>query len=174
MCGVVDLQGKFHPIAFMIANQETVYEFTQLFNALSKLADELGHEFAPEYVMMDAADSSYNATMNCFPDAKVLMCYFHVMKNVKANCEKPLSAERYEELLEDIRKIHMSKYTTDYDKQLLTFKDKWNMPATKDVYRYMCTWFSGGFCRWQIYHNPPGWASINSNIESFNATIKWG
>jgi len=26
--------------------------------------------------------------------------------------------------------------------------------------------------RWQIYHSPPGYANINSNIESFNRQIK--
>jgi hypothetical protein len=31
---------------------------------------------------------------------------------------------------------------------------------------------TGNFSRWQIYHNPPGYASTNSIIESFNATIK--
>jgi hypothetical protein len=26
--------------------------------------------------------------------------------------------------------------------------------------------------KWQMFHNPPGWSNTNSNIESFNATIK--
>jgi hypothetical protein len=26
--------------------------------------------------------------------------------------------------------------------------------------------------KWQMFHNPPGWSNTNSNIGSFNATIK--
>jgi hypothetical protein len=26
--------------------------------------------------------------------------------------------------------------------------------------------------RWQMFHNLPGWSNTNSNIKSFNATIK--
>ena len=26
--------------------------------------------------------------------------------------------------------------------------------------------------KWQMFHNPPGWSNTNSNIESFNVTIK--
>ena len=52
------------------------------------------------------------------------------------------------------------------------FKEKWNRKATKAEYNYMATWFSGRWCNWQIFHNPPGYPNTNYNIESFNATIK--
>jgi len=52
------------------------------------------------------------------------------------------------------------------------FKKKWNKKKYKKVYDYCTSWFSGKFSKWQIWHNPPGWANTNSNIESFNATIK--
>jgi hypothetical protein len=38
---------------------------------------------------------------------------------------------------------------------------------------YMKTqWFEGKFCKWQIFRTPPGFATTNSNIESFNSVIK--
>ena len=37
---------------------------------------------------------------------------------------------------------------------------------------YVQTWLTGDFCRWQIFRNKPGYANTNSNLESFNATIK--
>ena len=80
---------------------------------------------------------------------------------MKKNCQKPLSDEKYEELLVNVKTIHMSKSTTDYETQLGLFKAKWNKEATKVVYTYMKTWFSGRFSNWQIFHNPPGWANTN-------------
>ena len=44
--------------------------------------------------------------------------------------------------------------------------------ATNLIIQYCSTWMSGKWSKWQIYHNPPGWSNTNSNIESFNATIK--
>jgi len=156
----------------MIANQETEVEFTAFFKGLVKLADRIGYEFDTEFIMMDSYDTSYNAAKTVFPSAKVLMCWFYVMKNVKKNCQRPLSDEKYEELLIDVKRIHMSKSASDYEAQLVLFKEKWNTKATKGVYTYMSTWFTGRFSKWQIFHTPPGWANTNSNIESFNATIK--
>ena len=34
---------------------------------------------------MDSSDSSYNTVQKCFPNAKVLMCFFHVKFNCKKN-----------------------------------------------------------------------------------------
>ena len=33
-------------------------------------------------------------------------------------------------------------------------------------------WFNGEFTNWQVYHNPPGFANTNSNIESVNNDFK--
>ncbi len=40
--------------------------------------------------------------------------------------------------------------------------------------RYSHTWviIDSEFNKWQIFHNDPGYANTNSNIESFNATFK--
>ena len=44
-----------------------------------ELAEKLDIEFQPQYIMQDACDASYNASINIFPDCVVLMCYFHVV-----------------------------------------------------------------------------------------------
>ncbi len=127
----------------MISNQETELEFTDFFNGLIKLAEDLGFEMDPEYIMMDAFDASYNAATEVFPQAKVLMCYFHLMKNVRKNCEKPLDPVKYEDLLEDIRIPHMTKSAKEYESNLSFFKEKWDKKKTKVVYDYMVKWFNG-------------------------------
>jgi hypothetical protein len=42
-----------------------------------------------------------------------------------------------------------------------------------ELLSYMKTqWFEGKFCKWQIFRTLPGFATTNSNIESFNSVIK--
>jgi hypothetical protein len=149
VCGVVDRRGKFLDIA-----------------------NKMDIEFDHEYIMMDACDATCNAAKKAFPYSTILMCYFNVMKNIKANCQKALDDDIYEELLADFRYIHMRISVIEYDGALEKFKKKWNKKKYKKLYDYCTSWFSGKFSKWQIWHNPPGWANTNSNFESFNATIK--
>ncbi len=43
----------------------------------------------------------------------------------------------YEELMVDVRTIHLSKSVSDYKEQQGLFKTKWDNKVTKDVYTYM-------------------------------------
>jgi len=172
VCGVVDKRGCFHPIAFMISNQETEDSFLKFFEGIAETADRMGIEFDPDFIMMDSCDASYGAAKAAFPHTTVLMCFFHVMENIKQNCRKLLDEASYADLLNDIRYIHMRKSYKEFEEVCVQFKNKWNKKKTKAVYEYVSTWLTGNYSKWQIYHNPPGFASTNSNIESFNATIK--
>ena len=51
------------------------------------------------------------------------------------------------------------------------FKNKY-AKNHKEAYNYCASWFTGDWSNWQIYHNKPGQANTNSNIESFNNVIK--
>lgn len=170
---MVDLRGTFHLIAFMISNQEKEIDFIEFFLGLINLAKEMDMDFDPLYIMMDASDACFNAIKNILPEAKVLMCFFHVMKNIKANCEKPLTKDQYQKLKFDIGQIHYSVSKDDYFCKLKKFEVCCDQKGTSEVFKYMSKqWFYGNFSNWQIFNNPPGWANTNSNIESFNATIK--
>jgi hypothetical protein len=63
-------------------------------------------EFDHEYIMMDPCGANNNAVKKGFPYSTILMRYFHGMKNIKANCQKELDDDLYEELLADFRYIH--------------------------------------------------------------------
>ena len=58
------------------------------------------------------------------------MCYFHVMKNIKKKCQKPLSNAQYNALLEDIRFLHHRKSKVEYEQSMIAFKKKWDSKAT--------------------------------------------
>jgi len=65
-----------------------------------------------------------------------------VLVSCHKECEKELSKNRlsnvmYEELMVDVRTIHLSKSVSDYKEQQGLFKTKWDNKVTKDVYTYM-------------------------------------
>ena len=115
----------------------------------------MGIEFDPAYVMIDASDANYNAIRSVLPEATILMCWFHVMKNVKQNCSKSLSIDKYETLKADPSKMHYSISEIKFKESILKFEDDWNKKGTINVYKYISTWLSGKFGKWQIFYNPP-------------------
>ena len=64
---------------------ESEYDFDHLYFGLKELACVLGLHFDPEYIMQDAALASANSANKYFPNTLFLMCYFHVMQNVRFN-----------------------------------------------------------------------------------------
>ena len=76
----------------MISNQDTVFELKEFFISIIELAERLGIEFDPYFIMINSSDETYNSVIEV-PNVTKLMCYFHVMKNVKKNFQKPLSIE---------------------------------------------------------------------------------
>jgi transposase-like protein len=101
------------------------------------------------------------------------MCYFHVKKNVKDHVrdDNLLPKEKRDQLLKDLTTIHFSHNAQDYLDNLDEFKKKY-YKHHRACYDYCATWFTGVWCNWQIFHNKPGQANTNSNIESFNNVIK--
>ena len=79
---VTDMHGQLHPIAFMLTSYETEYDFDQFYSGLIDLAEMLNLSFDPTYIMQDATAASYNSAKKYFPNAIILMCFFHVMQNV--------------------------------------------------------------------------------------------
>jgi len=120
--------------------------------------------------MQDACDASYNAVKSMFPRIHVLMCYFHVKMNVRKH-KNLIDSDKYDELQSDLKDIHMSCNEEEYIANCESFKEKYSTKH-KEMYDYCSTWLSGRFCNWQIYHNKPGHANTNSNIESFNNCLK--
>ena len=127
-------------------------------------------EFDPDYIMQDAWAASYNAA-NKILNATILMCYFHVMYNIK-KYKHLIPVSKFDKLLEDVRLIHWSKNENDYQNNIEKFRQKYQKKYEL-MYNYINNqWLSEPFNKWQIFRNNPGFANTNSNIESFNAAIK--
>ena len=81
--GVSDQVGRFHPVCFMITSHETEEDFKFFYTGLVNLAESFDVEYDPEFLMQDACPASEKAVKFFFPEVIILMCYFHVKKNVR-------------------------------------------------------------------------------------------
>ena len=168
--GVTDLCGQFHPIAFFITSHETEDDFFIFYSELLALTNSLKIHFDPKFIMQDALPASYNAATRLFPNATILMCYFHVKKNIKENKEE-CDDSVFETMMKDIEYMHLATSELVFNKLLDKFsKYKINNSV---MYNYIYKqWLTSRYNKWQIFRTPPGYAAKNSNIESFNAVIK--
>ncbi len=70
--GVTDIQGKFHPVAFMIINKEREEDFIHFYSALKNFCkEEFDFDYEPRFIMQDHNQASYNAAKQIFPRAKI-------------------------------------------------------------------------------------------------------
>ncbi len=80
--GISDQVGRFHPVSFMLTSHETIVDFEDFYQGLIGITESFDIEYDLEYIMQDACDASKIAVLKYFPNVKILMCYFHVKKNV--------------------------------------------------------------------------------------------
>lgn len=165
-------KGSFHPISFMITSHESEIDFKIFFRAIKELAFDLNIEFDSEFFIQDAQRACYNATKHIFPDATVLMCYFHVRLNIKKHKHLMKNQTNYDELNKDINEMHKTLNMESYKISKKSFAKKWSTiePAMYNYIREQ--WLIDVFSKWQVFRNLPGYANTNSNIESWNATYK--
>ena len=104
----------------------------------------------------------------CYPDVTILMCYFHVMKNMKSY-QIHLPPDKRVDMIEHVRIIHKSMDQSEYVSEINKFKIKYE--DYKEFYDLASKWFIGRFNQWQVFRTPAGWTNT-AGCELFNAVIK--
>lgn len=106
-------------------------------------------EFDPSWTMQDAQLSCKQAVEEVCENTTVLMCFFHVMANVKKFrlSKRTLVTDLdFEEIKLDLNKLHVSLNESVYEKGKIEFKKKW-LKRSPHIYRYINQqWFNGEFC----------------------------
>lgn len=74
--GTVDRNKKFHPLVYACCSSETTADFEFIFRSMRETINTLfDHDFAPEVLIADGANSIRNAFTNVFESAHTLiMC----------------------------------------------------------------------------------------------------
>ena len=131
----------------------------------------------PLFIVQDGSAAEGNAAMSVFgPTTKILMCWYHLVYNVKKwfkKAERGVDKLLQEMVIVDLTRLH---YCLAHEFEL--FKAiviaKWrSYPELADFVVYVIPqWFEGMFTNWQIFRSPPGFANTNNPLESFNKIIK--
>ncbi|ETI38837.1 hypothetical protein F443_15516 [Phytophthora nicotianae P1569] len=103
---------------------------------------------------------------------KYMMCFFHVMKNVKKRITY-LSESKNRIVFRHIYRIH---YAWDGVEKKQCIKEAiadWNKDRDlKEFGYFLKQWLTGRFNLWQCVESPMGMAKTNNPIENFNGQFK--
>ena len=124
------------------------------------------------YICIDAQQSSANAIKKQLPNSDIIMCYFHLMQNVRKHLHKLVNKRNHEVVKKQIGKLHFSKTKEIYEKRLDDLYSKWGQHGMKKFREYFWKqWIKSDFNKWQIFRTPAGYSMTNSPIESYNNKI---
>ena len=129
----------------------------------------------PTYIVQDASLSEANAALTVFGHTvTLLMCWYHMLANVKKHESlSGVSKELVDMIIVDLTRLHYClKYEYEQYKSIVI--NKWNTYFELNAFvKYVIPqWFEGKFSNWQVFASPPGFASTNNPLESFNKIIK--
>ncbi|CAF0962907.1 unnamed protein product [Brachionus calyciflorus] len=120
-----------------ITSHESEQNFKRFYETLCSLCNMINIPFKPDYIAQDGCLASLNA-INVFQNkALIVMCYFHVLKNVKEFSRK-LTKNNFDMVLSDIKELHYSKNFVEYEVNKHNIQTKWfNYPELKDFTGYL-------------------------------------
>jgi hypothetical protein len=107
--GLSDLAGQFFPIAFAIVSHEQEVDFKLFFQTLLLLCQHMNFVPNINYLIQESCGASANAASKCLgPNIKILMCFFHVQKNVRERlkgCDEIVKTG----IIKDINYLHFCR-----------------------------------------------------------------
>ncbi len=112
----------------------------------------------PTYIVQDASAAEAKAALSVFgPTVKIIMCWYHLIFNVKKNESLiKVSKELTEMIIVDLTRLHYClSYEFEPYKSIVI--EKWkSIPELADFVSYVIPqWFEGTFTNWQIFLSPP-------------------
>ncbi|KAE9147608.1 hypothetical protein PF002_g19111 [Phytophthora fragariae] len=175
-CGFTDQARSYQLGALFIVSRRSAYEYGECFRSFAQLVRSLrGRELRIDANMGDAEDAQFLALSSLpeFAEANVLMCFFHVLYNVRKKTQQFLPADRYT-VMRSIMDMHYCSSQHEYDLCKKAELAKWRESTHLQAFAkyFEDEWIKGRFWRWQVYHTPQGYATTNNPCETFNAVIK--
>lgn len=128
MNGFTDMNRKFHPTCVAVCTSEQEKDFVFIFASVRQgFKDIFNFEFDPDYLIADAAPQISNAGIKVFgSDIKIVMCWYHMHKNVAAKVPAFLKeVKKQNEFLSDLEQLQVAKSTAIFDIAVELFMAKW-------------------------------------------------
>ena len=178
--GRSDCAGQFFPMVVCVMSHETIEDFTRFYQTLKSIIFELFQlDFKPMFIMQDAQDSCWVAGKAVFPSAKLLTCYFHVLKNIKTRIielrkKKLFSDEQEIAVIKSIQKLHYTTSQAIFEIELFHMLEFWKSIGVVQEFSvyFLSEWCGERWNTWKIFDTPMGFASTNNPVESQNKQFK--
>ena len=172
--GVIDAMRHFFVGGLSLLSHKTTEDYTTTISDFKEVCrTQGGFTLDPFYCMLDGEAAIRNALEHFFGNvSKILMCFFHVMKNCKEHL-KGVPVELKNRILRKIRGLHMSTSAFEFQLRLadfLTFLATNNLQNFADY--FVATWVHSTHCFWRLFDTVPGVGNTNNAVEAFNKHFK--
>ncbi|RLN95076.1 hypothetical protein BBJ28_00012328 [Nothophytophthora sp. Chile5] len=179
--GVSDMRRQFHSVAFFILSDirqlqpETVFlETFKMYQMVTENVTSIGYAMADaDVAKRNALEVVVTQELKQAVPPVYLMCFFHVMQNVrKYIASVPPALHR--KIHKQVYRIHYARSELDLDRRISEAVSEWKSdPTLRDFERrFSQQWLAGRFTRWQCLATPDGFAKTNNRVEQFNKEIK--
>ncbi|KAJ8546622.1 hypothetical protein ON010_g11616 [Phytophthora cinnamomi] len=175
-CGYSDSSRSYQLAAIFIVSRRTVKEYAMCLSAFVRMVKQIRPSsiLHIDAVMGDAEDAQLNGfqQVSPFDSATCLMCFFHVLYNVRKRTNH-MQLKHRRAVMDGIVKIHYAESNAYYalkDGILGEWKD---IPElTKFTKYFKEQWLDSRYWWWLVFHTPVGYATTNNPCETFNAILK--
>ncbi|POM64042.1 Hypothetical protein PHPALM_20489 [Phytophthora palmivora] len=187
--GISDPSGIYFPMVYYCSSQRRTQDIVWCLAFIKRvLRERFAATFSPNFVMTDADDAQYNASVDQLPTSCILMCWFHVSQNIKDKTQSLPTITR-KMIFRDFNTLgfctSMREYRTKKDSILSCWSSYYNdFPRFKKIAKQLITqWIQcinpvtrhledSRFSKWQFFHSPPGYAVTNSPLEQYHKILK--
>jgi hypothetical protein len=144
------------------------------------LLKRLGLQLKPVYTMADASDAQRNALETgyilinlVFPNAVHLMCFFHVLYNLKKSHMTGFTVENRSMIVADVQDLYHCLSGEAFTVRWADVRRKWIQKGLNDFLLYFENeWINSRFNNWKLYSKGPGIPGTNNSLEGFNNVAK--
>lgn len=169
--GTSDRNNVFYKFGIAVCKGETANDFAFIFQALHNY----NLEWQPSILLADCNETITTGFMQVFGEPRVrIMCFFHVLKNIKKYLKVITKGKKFNQLKDDIQSWQCCKDEQTFQKAAELFLVKWattNDRHVKDFVNYFIElWLSQNLK--QFEGAAVGYPSTNNKLESTNAVIK--
>lgn len=170
--GFTDLCRKFHPTVLAVCVTEQKKDFKFIFESTKKGIREIfDADYEPEYLIADAAGAIQNGAKEVWPLIEVIMCWFHMYKNVSDKVPTFLKElGKQSEFLADLQKLQVAKSKEIFNVAVHLFMEKWRQESVDLVNYFETQWVLKNSGWYESFASPM--PSTNNALESTNRVIK--
>ncbi|POM81688.1 Hypothetical protein PHPALM_303 [Phytophthora palmivora] len=166
--GVSDSSRSFHPVAMFAASQVTGPVMTLPLSHLFDTYKEITGEFPTiRYCMADAHKAQFNAV------AAVNALKTNPPTNVGEHI-RGVVGESVSLILHHLYQMHFARNEEEFRRFSDAAIEKWKaVPELVTFAEYFKKqWLDTTLSNWSVFHTPPGYATTNNPVETFNKVIK--